>query len=67
LPEVSPTYGENGVAVERLRSDRFSVFVGLVIGAGLLAIAVSMGVGLLLGAGFYDDTDPCHECEGCNP
>lgn len=49
------------------RTDRFSVFVGLVLGAGLLALAVSMVVGLIIGAGFYDEALPCHDCEGCNP
>lgn len=49
------------------RGEGLSVFVGLVLGSALLAIAVSAAVGLLFGAGFYDDTKPCHECEGCNP
>lgn len=44
-----------------------SVFVGLVIGGALVALAVSTVVGVAIGVGIYDTPPPCHECEGCNP
>ncbi len=43
------------------------MFIGLVLGGGLVALAVSTVVAFAIGVGIYDDGRPCHDCEACQP
>ena len=61
------TYGDNDVTMSDDPRRDFTVFLGLVLGGAMVALAVSTVVGLAIGAGLYDTPPACHECEGCNP